>query len=74
MIELIGFVTGLLTVFFFVAMVWGSILFIAIFIYTVPYRFWASWKRKEEKKRISAIVKDATTLYKSWILRRKPTY
>ena len=56
------------------------IIFVPLGIYSIPYALWVGSQncagRHLDKKDepLSKNVKNATKLYKSWILRKKPTF
>lgn len=56
------------------------IIFVPLTIYVIPYCLWVGHqhtigKHKDKKKEgVLKTVKHATILYKSWILRKKPTF
>lgn len=56
------------------------IIFVPLTIYIIPYCLWIGFqnnvgKHKDKKKeKLSKTVRNATILYKSWILHREPTF
>ncbi len=56
------------------------IVFVPLFIYTIPYAWWLGGqyeigKHKDKKKdNFFRSVKNATILYKSWISKKEPTF
>lgn len=56
------------------------VVFVPLFIYTIPYAWWlggqhAIGKHKDKmKENFLRSVRNATILYKSWIRRKEPTF
>lgn len=57
------------------------IVFVPLTIYAIPYSLWVGnqhtlgkHKDKMQKEGFFKTVKNATILYKSWILRKEPTF
>ncbi len=56
------------------------IIFVPLSIYIIPYRLWIGFqnqvgKHKEKRnEKLFKTARNATILYKSWILHREPTF
>lgn len=56
------------------------IVYVPLTIYVIPYSLWVGFqnnvgKHKDKRKeKLSRTVRNATILYKSWILHREPTF
>ena len=76
----IFFILNLLFFTFCAGVVISLIVVVPLFIYTIPYSFWCgTLKGKKlmtnfEKQSFFKGVKNATTLYKSWILKKEPKF
>ena len=74
------FVLKLLMFALLAGVVISFIIFVPLFIYTIPYAWWlggqhAIGKHKDKmKENFLRSVKHATILYKSWITKKEPTF
>jgi hypothetical protein len=62
------------------SVVLAVLIYVPLAIYAIPYCLWVGFqnnvgKHKDKKdEKLSRTVRNATILYKSWILRKEPTF